>query len=351
MSTELPRYEYRLGFRYAANVRSVENSGRDHRTRGKTAALERIQRLQRDSFAATNHHRPTKPDEAGVHPTTSRARPAPSVRSARDLSAISIQRVVRGWRARVWVVQVVHDRAWKALLLIQAMWRGALQHQHHQHHHHHHQQHRHHQHHHHHHHHLHHHQHHQHQCSRKQATGAENPHPLEQQQERCPERAAWEQSWARVRLERPNFRDRVRVWQTISELKRSGGRGRMGVTNSEAWTALHESSGSALVAATRLSSEEYLLGRRLQEHKGKNNVCEVPEYLSLDLASVLLLAAATPSCARTSSEARYAYRGLPTEGEQQRQRRGGGGGGGTFECVSDIFYNVSTTTTTMPTDG
>lgn len=70
MSTELPRYEYRLGFRYAANVHSVENSGRDHRTRGKAAALERIQRLQRDSFAATSHHRPTKPDEAGVEVAT-----------------------------------------------------------------------------------------------------------------------------------------------------------------------------------------------------------------------------------------------------------------------------------------
>ena len=200
---------------------------------------------------------------------------------------------------------------------------------------------------------------HQHQhYSRKQTTTGTDSSSSEQQ-ERCPERAAWEQSWSRVRLGRPNFRDRVRVWQTIAELKRSGGRGRMGITNNEAWVALHESAGSALVAATRLSSEDYLLGRRLQE-QNKNNVCEIPPYLSLDLASVLLVAPprggepspllrrrrssslSLSSATRTSSEATDIIRGLPTKGEKGRS----GGVGGTFECVKNIFYNVSTTTST-----
>lgn len=39
--------------------------------------------------------------------------------TGRDLAAIQVQRAVRGWRARVWAVKVVHDRAWKALLLVQ----------------------------------------------------------------------------------------------------------------------------------------------------------------------------------------------------------------------------------------
>lgn len=96
---------------------------------------------------------------------------------------------------------------------------------------------------------------------------------------RCLERVAWEESWARVRLERPSYRDRVRVWQAIVELKRAGGKGKMGITNSEAWQALCDSSGSTSVAATRLASEEYVLGRRLQEQ-----VLEIPSYLSLGRA-------------------------------------------------------------------
>ena len=69
MSAELPRYEYRLGFRYAANVRSIETG--QCRTRSAVAPLERIGRLQQDSLAATNR-RPTKPAEAGAEAATVR---------------------------------------------------------------------------------------------------------------------------------------------------------------------------------------------------------------------------------------------------------------------------------------
>lgn len=81
----------------------------------------------------------------------------------------------------------------------------------------------------------------------------------------CSERIAWEKSWAAVRLGYPMFRDRVRVWQAILELKRLGDHGGIRITNSEAWTALHDSCGNTSAAATLLSSEEYLLGKRLQE--------------------------------------------------------------------------------------
>lgn len=82
----------------------------------------------------------------------------------------------------------------------------------------------------------------------------------------CSERATWEQSWASIRFGCPTFRDRAKVWQAIVELKRAGGSGRMRIANNEAWTALHDSCGSTSMAATLLSSEEYLLGKRLQEH-------------------------------------------------------------------------------------
>lgn len=43
----------------------------------------------------------------------------PQGRTGRDLAAIQVQRAVRGWQARVLAVKLVHDRAWRALLLIQ----------------------------------------------------------------------------------------------------------------------------------------------------------------------------------------------------------------------------------------
>lgn len=173
----------------------------------------------------------------------------------------------------------------------------------------------------------------------------------QKQHGRCPERAAWEQSWRRVRLERPNFRDRVRVWQSIAELKRAGGRGRMGITNNEAWTALRDSSGGTSVAAALLANEEYLLGRRLQQQDERRGLDEVPSYLSLLVhdgrpnvrPSPLLRRHVYSSVVRPSSPGmRHADRRPPTEGGEMGSGPGSGCGG-IFECVSSLFYNVSRT--------
>lgn len=141
---------------------------------------------------------------------------------------------------------------------------------------------------------------------------------------RCPERAIWEKCWARVCLGCPSFRDRARVWQVVVELKRSGRGGKMKIANNEAWTALCESSGSMSGAATLLSSEEYLLGKRLQEW----GICKIPPYLRLDGTLGAKAAAAgvgpafsliaSPSMARRGAKARDV-----------------------FDCVSSVFYSKS----------
>lgn len=169
---------------------------------------------------------------------------------------------------------------------------------------------------------------------------------------RCPERAAWEQSWQRVQLERPSFRDRIRIWQAIAELKRAGGRGRMGITNNEAWTALRNSSGSMSVAAALLANEEYLLGRRLQQQGDRRGLDEVPSYLSFLAydggskirASPLFRPGFSSSASRPSSAGiKYDGRTPPTEGRQKGSGPGSGGGD-IFECVSSLFFNVAGTT-------
>lgn len=80
------RFTYKLGFRF---------------TLSRPASESERPRQQRTTLSA---HRTQDQD---------------SCRNGRELSAIQIQRLVRGWQARVWAVQVVHDRAWRALVLIQ----------------------------------------------------------------------------------------------------------------------------------------------------------------------------------------------------------------------------------------
>lgn len=164
------------------------------------------------------------------------------------------------------------------------------------------------------------------------------------QQDRCPERAAWEQSWGRVRRECPNFRDRVRVWQTIAELKRAGGRGRMGITNNEAYAALRDSSGSISVAATLLSNEEYLLGRRLQQQDERRVCDELPPYLSL--AHTRHHSAS--SCERPSSAGKlHSRRLLPAMAGREARFRPGRRDleDDIFDCVSGLFYQMPPKTT------
>lgn len=160
---------------------------------------------------------------------------------------------------------------------------------------------------------------------KQQSPSGTQPH------ERCPERAAWEQSWRRVCRECPDFRDRVRVWQSIAELKRAGGRGRMGITNNEAYGALRDSSGIASVAANLLSNEEYLLGRRLHKEKGRRGLDEVPPFLSLAYDDVR---------PRTVSSGK-----IPLSAGTQHGRREAGvrHGGDIFDCISTLFYNVPRT--------
>lgn len=162
---------------------------------------------------------------------------------------------------------------------------------------------------------------------KKQSPSGAQPH------ERCPERAAWEQSWRRVCRECPDFRDRVRVWQSIAELKRAGGRGKMGITNSEAYGALRDSSGIVSVAANLLSNEEYLLGRRLQKDKGRRGLHEVPPCLSLaydDIRSGMASPGKRPSSAGTQ----HGLRGVGV----------GHGSDDIFECIATLYCNVPRTT-------
>lgn len=159
------------------------------------------------------------------------------------------------------------------------------------------------------------------------------------QHDRCPERAAWEQSWGRVRRGCPNFRDRVRVWQTIAELKRAGGRGRMGITNNEAYAALRDSSGSVSVAATLLSNEEYLLGRRLQQQDERRLFNEIPPCLSLAHARH----GSAASAERPSSAGKLHSVRLPAMGGRDAEIRSGCGDVDIFECVSGLFYQIPRT--------
>lgn len=167
--------------------------------------------------------------------------------------------------------------------------------------------------------------------NRKQRPKKQNKIDAVYQAERSPARAAWEQSWARVRAQRPNFHDRVKVWQAIVELKRAGRQGKTGITNCEAWTALCDAAGSTSVAATFLSSEDYILGRRLQEQRQR-----IPRFLSLHRAAfngnTRFSLCQGASCARETSEINYAQRG-PT-GEVPEM-------GDIFECVSTLFYPCS----------
>ncbi|CAN0094604.1 unnamed protein product [Ectocarpus sp. 8 AP-2014] len=352
-ATGPPRYEYRLGFRYGTSNDS--SSVVESKLCGqRVTSSDRIPCLRQDRCSKTSYNEPLR-TKSGNTPNAQAA--AAHDVTGRDLAAIQIQRFVRGWRARVWAVKVMHDRAWKALLLIQAIWRGAL--------------------------------------ARHKLLGQEGPSdsPHEEENEdinisfhiskrqgskgaklatppslgriseqqpnrRCPERAAWEQSWARVCLERPSFRDRVRVWQSIAELKRAGGRGRMGITNKEAWVALCQSSGSASVAATLLSNEEYLLGRRLQQQDGRWRLDEIPPYLSLDggsgvSAGPLFRRTLPPSVARPFSAGVRRCDRLPVMEKGKKTGSGSTSDFGVFNCVSSLFYDISrtaTTTTTTPAE-
>lgn len=85
-----------------------------------------------------------------------------------------------------------------------------------------------------------------------------------------------------------DFRDRVRVWQAIAELKRSAGSGHPGstnISNEEAWIALTESSGNLSKAICLLLSEHRSPDRRLQE---REVVQEMSHPLSLDGTGIIM---------------------------------------------------------------
>ncbi|CAN0013636.1 unnamed protein product [Scytosiphon promiscuus] len=345
MSTESSQYAYRLGFRFVTKGCSAIDSGQKRR-RDAAGSLHRLRDLQQTrSSLADCVPQPCRTGSCR-HPFMSMG---PNSASGRDLAAIQIQRFVRGWRARVWAVKVVHDRAWRALLLIQAICRGALTRQ---------------------------------KIRRGEATKAligndqckARSHEIlrdittrrfkhkryktrspggypQQRHERCPERVAWEQSWEKVRLGRSGFRDRVRVWQSISELKRAGGRGRMRITNNEAWVALRDSSGSASAAAILLSNEEYLLGRRLQQRGELREPSKVPPHLSLDLAArhVCRSASHSPSARQAYFRSRARPSSVGTDNCERNRTpkalRGSGSRENVFCCASDLFYDAPRSTT------
>lgn len=166
---------------------------------------------------------------------------------------------------------------------------------------------------------------------------------------RHPERVAWEQSWVRIRLGCPTFRDRVRMWQTILEIKRSAGGCEDGscteITNHEAWAALCESSGVVSVAVTRLSSLEYVLGKRQDR---KNKPCEIPSFLSLSRTAPDGANNRRPSPTTSAN-----FRGekstvmkdhmllqQPTAAGKRTQIRD------VFESISDIFYECNASDST-----
>lgn len=129
----------------------------------------------------------------------------------------------------------------------------------------------------------------------------------------------------------------------------------MGITNKEAWVALCQSSGSASVAATLLSNEEYLLGRRLQQQDERWQLDEIPSYLSLDggpgvSAGPLFRRTLLPSAARPFSAGVRRCERLPMMEKGKKSGSGSTSDFGVFDCVSSLFYdnprNAATTTTT-----
>lgn len=167
---------------------------------------------------------------------------------------------------------------------------------------------------------------------------------------RHPERVAWEQSWVRIRMGCPTFRDRVRMWQTIVEIKRSAGSCEDGssteITNNEAWAALCESSGVVSVAVTRLSSQDYILGKRQDR---KNKPCEIPSFLSLsrtapDGTNNRRPSPTTPANFReensTVMKDHTLLLQLPTAAGKMTQMRD------VFESISDIFYECNASDST-----
>lgn len=104
MITENGRFEYRHGFRYTASA--LVNAPGQRLRRQTTVVPEGATGLKKSGLQQRDRSK-----------------------GGRDLAAIQIQRLVRGWRARVWAVHVVHERAWRALILIQVRNRRPYHHQ------------------------------------------------------------------------------------------------------------------------------------------------------------------------------------------------------------------------------
>lgn len=101
-------------------------------------------------------------------------------------------------------------------------------------------------------------------------------------------RDEWDRTWTNMHKGCADFRDRVRVWQAIAELKRSAGSdhpGSTSISNEEAWTALIESSGSLSKAICLLLSDQRSPDRRLQE---RQVVQEMSHALSLDGTEIIM---------------------------------------------------------------
>lgn len=129
------------------------------------------------------------------------------------------------------------------------------------------------------------------------------------------------------------------MWQTIIEIKRSAGGceegGSTKITNNEAWAALSESSGVVSVAVTRLSSQDYILGKRLQDRK--NKPCEIPLFLSLSRTALHGTNNIRPS-PTTPAEVMKDHMLLlqqSTAAGKRTQMRD------VFESISDIFYECN----------
>lgn len=77
--------------------------------------------LPRIHFHADEGLTPSEFSHYACSPMQASATPSPRTKSwtGRELAAIQIQRIVRGWRARVWAAKEVYYHAWRALTLIQ----------------------------------------------------------------------------------------------------------------------------------------------------------------------------------------------------------------------------------------